>query len=51
LQNAAELATTTAEATTELQKQLQKVLKIVSTFSLKQDSQDTALFLPVIFDI
>ena len=40
LQNAAELATTTAEATTELQKQLQKVLKIVSTFSLKQDSQD-----------
>ena len=40
LQNAANLATTTAEATTELQKQLQKVLKIVSTFSLKQDSQD-----------
>lgn len=40
LQNAAELATTTAEATTELQKQLQKVLKIVSTFCLKQDSQD-----------
>ena len=40
LQNAADLATTTAEATTELQKQLQKVLKIVSTFSLKQDSQD-----------
>ena len=40
LQNAAELATTTAEATTELQKQLQKVLKIVSAFSLKQDSQD-----------
>ena len=40
LQNAAELATTTAEATTELQKQLQKVLNILSTFSLKQDSQD-----------
>ena len=40
LQNAADLATTTAEATTELQKQLQKVLNIVSTFSLKQDSQD-----------
>ena len=40
LQNAAELATTTAEATTELQKQLQKVLKILSTFCLKQDSQD-----------
>ena len=40
LRNAADLATTTAEATTELQKQLQKVLKIVSTFSLKQDSQD-----------
>ena len=40
LQNAADLATTTAEATTELQKQLQKVLKIVSTFCLKQDSQD-----------
>lgn len=40
LQTAAELATTTAEATTELQKQLQKVLNILSTFSLKQDSQD-----------
>ena len=40
LQNAADLATTTAEATTELQKQLQKVLNILSTFSLKQDSQD-----------
>lgn len=40
LQNAADLATTTAEATTELQKQLQKVLSILSTFSLKQDSQD-----------
>ena len=40
LQNAADLATTTAEATTELQKQLQKVLKILSTFCLKQDSQD-----------
>lgn len=40
LQNAAELATTTAEATTELQKQLQKVLNILSTFCLKQDSQD-----------
>ena len=40
LQNAADLATTTAEATTELQKQLQKVLNILSTFCLKQDSQD-----------
>ena len=40
LQTAADLATTTAEATTELQKQLQKVLKILSTFCLKQDSQD-----------
>ena len=35
LQNAAELATTTAEATTELQKQLQKVLKTVSDFAHK----------------
>ena len=40
LQNAADLAKETAEVSTELQKQLQKVLKIVSTFSLKQDSQD-----------
>lgn len=40
LQNAADLAKETAEATTELQKQLQKVLNILSTFSLKQDSQD-----------
>ena len=40
LQNAADLATTTAEATTKLQKQLQKVLNILSTFCLKQDSQD-----------
>lgn len=40
LQNAADLATTTAEATTELQKQLQKVLNILSTFCLKQDLQD-----------
>lgn len=40
LQNAADLATTTAETTTELQKQLQKVLNILSTFCLKQDSQD-----------
>ena len=35
LQNAADLATTTAEATTELQKQLQKVLKTVSDFAHK----------------
>ena len=40
LQNAADLAKETAEATTELQKQLQKVLNILSTFCLKQDSQD-----------
>ena len=40
LQNAADLVTTTAETTTELQKQLQKVLNILSTFCLKQDSQD-----------
>lgn len=40
LQTSAELAKETAEASTELQKQLQKVLKTLSTFSLKQDSQD-----------
>ena len=40
LQTSADLAKETAEATTELQKQLQKVLKILSTFCLKQDSQD-----------
>ncbi|MFN3772854.1 N-6 DNA methylase [Cloacibacterium normanense] len=40
LQNAADLAKETAEASTELQKQLQKVLNILSTFCLKQDSQD-----------
>lgn len=40
LQASADLAKETAEATTELQKQLQKVFKTVSTFSLKQDSQD-----------
>jgi type I restriction enzyme M protein len=40
LQTSADLAKETAEATTKLQKQLQKVLKILSTFSLKQDSQN-----------
>lgn len=40
LQTSADLAKETAEATTGLQKQLQKVLKTLSTFSLKQDSQD-----------
>lgn len=40
LQTSADLAKETAEATTELQKQLQKVFKTLSTFSLKQDSQD-----------
>ncbi len=40
LQTSADLAKETDVATTELQKQLQKVLKTVSKFSLKQDSQD-----------
>lgn len=39
LQTSADLAKETAEATTELQKQLQEVLNTVSTFSLKHDSQ------------
>jgi len=43
LQTAADLAKETAEATTELQKILQKVLKTLSTFSLKQDSQDLGI--------
>ncbi|MBK8805199.1 MAG: N-6 DNA methylase [Bacteroidales bacterium] len=40
LQTSADLAKETAEATIELQKQFQKVLKTLSTFCLKQDSQD-----------
>lgn len=40
LQTAADLAKETAEATTDLQKQLQNVLKTVSEYCLKQDSQD-----------
>jgi type I restriction enzyme M protein len=40
LQTSADLAKETAEATTELQKQLQKVIKTLSTFTLKQDSQN-----------
>lgn len=40
LQTSADLAKETAEATTELQMQLQKVLQTLSTFSLKKDSQD-----------
>ena len=40
LQTAADLARETAAATTELQKQLQKVSEIVSEYRLKQDSQD-----------
>ncbi|MCH8485766.1 MAG: N-6 DNA methylase [Candidatus Cyclonatronum sp.] len=43
LQTAADLAKETARATTELQKQLQKVLKTLSSFSLKQDSQDVGI--------
>jgi type I restriction enzyme M protein len=40
LQTSADLAKETAEASTELQKQLQKVLKTLSAFSLKQDSEN-----------
>ncbi|MBK6572320.1 MAG: SAM-dependent DNA methyltransferase [Saprospiraceae bacterium] len=40
LQTSAYLAKETAEATTELQKHLQKVFKTVSEYCLKQDSQD-----------
>ena len=43
LQTSADLAKETAEATTELQKQLQKVFKTLSTFCLKQDSQDLTI--------
>jgi type I restriction enzyme M protein len=40
LQTSANLAKETAEATAALQNQLQKVLKIVNEYCLKQDSQD-----------
>ncbi len=40
LQMAADLAKETASATSELQKQLKKVLKTVNEYCLKQDSQD-----------
>ncbi len=40
LQTVTNVAKETAKTTNELQKQLQKVLKTVSTFSLKQDSQN-----------
>ncbi len=40
LQTSADLAIETAEATTELQKQLQKIIETLSTFSLKQDSEN-----------
>jgi len=40
LKTAADLAAATAEAITELQKQLKKVVKTVSEYCLNQDSQD-----------
>lgn len=40
LQTSADLAKETTEASTELQKQLQKVFETLSTFCLKQDAQD-----------
>jgi type I restriction enzyme M protein len=40
LQTSADLAVTTADASLELKKQMQKVLKILSEYSLKQDAQD-----------
>lgn len=40
LQKSADLAKETAEATTELQKQLKKIIESLSTLCLKQDSQD-----------
>ena len=40
LQTAADLANETAEATSELKKQVQKLLDILRNFCLKQDSQD-----------
>ncbi|MEP7111384.1 MAG: class I SAM-dependent DNA methyltransferase [Ferruginibacter sp.] len=40
LQTSADLAAATAETTTELQKQLQKIVKTVSEYCLNQDSQD-----------
>jgi type I restriction-modification system DNA methylase subunit len=43
LQTSANLAKETAEATTELQKQLQKIIETLSTFHLKQDSQDLGI--------
>lgn len=43
LQTSADLAQKTAEATTELQNHLQKLLETLSKFSLKQDSQDLAM--------
>ncbi|GAB1449325.1 MAG: type I restriction-modification system subunit M [Bacteroidia bacterium] len=43
LQTATELSIETAEATTELQKQLQKVFETLSKFRLKQDSQDLGI--------
>ncbi|GAB1431114.1 hypothetical protein MASR2M18_19480 [Ignavibacteria bacterium] len=43
LQTSAEFAKETAEATTELQKQMQKVFDTLRTFSLKQDSQDLGI--------
>jgi len=43
LQTSADLARETAEATGELQKQLQKVLKTLGEYCLKQDSQDVMI--------
>ena len=43
LKTSGDFATATAEATTELQKHLQKLLETLSKFSLKQDSQDLAM--------
>ncbi|MCF8340734.1 MAG: type I restriction-modification system subunit M [Chitinophagaceae bacterium] len=40
LQTSADLAVTTADVSLELKKQMQKVLKILSEYSLKQDEQD-----------
>lgn len=43
LQMATDLAKETVEATTELQKQLQKVVKTVGEYCLKQDSEDVRI--------
>ncbi len=43
MQTSADLAKETAEATTELQKQLQNIFKILGKYCLKQDSRDLTI--------